>query len=120
MANEITLQYALPDQPDRARAAWKASPPAWLLDGGFKLVDETYDGLVYEGSSAYTKVGRLFASGTYRLSFTFVSDGRFGSRVTVNGQAPPKVQEQIRADAAARGGGVDPRVGLTGPGFPAA
>jgi hypothetical protein len=118
MANEITLQYALPDRPDEARASWKSSPPLWLVDGGFKLVDETYDGLVYRGSNAYTKFGRLFSSGTYTLSCTFVSDGRFGSRVTVNGQAPPKLQELIRADAAAHGGAADPRVEYGGPVLP--
>jgi hypothetical protein len=118
MANEINIQYGLPDKPDVARASWKAAPPSWLVDGGFKLVDETFDGLVYRGSSAYTKFGRMFSSGTYTLSLTFVSDGRFGSRVTVNGKAPPKLQEQIRADANAHGGGVNPDVGYSVPGMP--
>jgi hypothetical protein len=110
MANEISIQYALDGKPEAAIASWKAAPPAWVGEGGLQLVDESYNGLVYEGSSAHTKFGRLFASGNYRLSLLFASDGRFGSVLTINGKAPPKLQELIRADANAHGGGVDPRV----------
>jgi hypothetical protein len=107
MANELTIQYALPDPPTQAREKWRTDPPAWLANGKFQLVDETYNGLVYRGSS-----GGMFSSGKYTLSLQFDSDNRFGSRVTITGQAPPKVADAIRADAAAHGGGIDPRVGL--------
>lgn len=100
MANEITVQYALADAPDAAIARWKSEPPEWLTEGGFKLIDESYNGLTYRGSNAQTRFGRLFAEGTYTLAMTFVSDGRFGSRVTITGQAPPKMADAIRAAAA--------------------
>ena len=55
MANEITIQYALPDPMPQARESWKQNPPEWLADskGKFELVDETYNGLVSRG-----KIGR--------------------------------------------------------------
>ena len=110
MANEITIQYGLPDAPAQARTAWKNDPPEWLRKWKFELVDETYDGLVYRGSNASSRFGRMFAPGTYTLSLNFESDGRFGSKVTLTGQAPPQMQDAIRAEAAAHGGAVDPRV----------
>jgi hypothetical protein len=109
MANEITIQYALTDPPPQARESFKQSPPEWLMKGGFELIDETYDGLVYRGSSAATRFGRLFAAGTYTLAMKFVSDGRFGSKMTITGQANEQTAAAIRAEAAAHGGGVDPR-----------
>jgi hypothetical protein len=110
MANEITIQYKLTEQPDPARESFKANPPAWIHDGGFKLVDETFNGLVYRGTNAASKWTRWLASGTYTLSLAFRSDNRFGTDLTITGQVPPKVAEEIQADAAAHGGGVDPRV----------
>jgi hypothetical protein len=112
MANEITIQYALPDPPAQARKAWKDSPPEWLRKAKFELVDETYDGLVYRGSNASSRFGRLFAGGTYTLSLQFDSDGRFGSKVTLTGQAPPDMAAAIQADAGAHGGGINPDVGV--------
>jgi hypothetical protein len=112
MANEITIQYALPDHPAQARESWKQNPPDWINKGGFKLVDETYDGLVYRGSNAETRFGRMFSAGTYTLSLHFDANGTTGSKVTLTGQVSPTVAAAIKADADANGGGVDPRVGM--------
>ena len=54
MANEITIQYALPDRPPAVVAKFKESPPAWLAEWKFELVDETYNGLIYRGTNAST------------------------------------------------------------------
>jgi hypothetical protein len=110
VANEITIQYALPDPPAQARQTWKASPPEWLSKAKFELVDETYDGLVYRGSNVSGRFGRLFAGGTYTLSLKFDANGSSGSKVTLTGQASEDMAAAIRADAEAHGGGVDPRV----------
>jgi hypothetical protein len=112
MANEITIQYALPDPPAEARQAWKDNPPEWLRKAKFELVDETYDGLVYRGSNASGRFGRLFAGGTYTLSLRFDPNGSAGSKVTLTGQASPEMAAAIRADAEAHGGGADPRVSV--------
>ena len=106
MADEITTQFTLPEPPAALMAQWRDTPPAFLAEGKYKLVDEAYDALVFEADA--TSVGtRLLMFGTaktlYRLSIVFNAEGT-GTRLTLTGQAIEKVRDRI-AEAAAEHSG---------------
>jgi hypothetical protein len=112
LINQITIQYHLDEPPDEARISWKESPPEWVTRAGYELVDESYNGLSYRAdvTPLWQRVVFLgMGNSYYALSLVFAADG-VGSRVTINGQAEEKTAAAIRQDAAAHGGGVDPRV----------
>ena len=112
LVNQITIQYHLDQPPDEARTAWKQSPPEWMAKGRYELVDESYNGLSYRAdvTPIWQRVVFLgLGNSYYSLSLLFAADG-FGSRVTITGQAEEKTAAAIRQDAAAHGGGVDPRI----------
>jgi hypothetical protein len=106
MADEITTQFTLPDPPDAVRNQWKASPPEFLQKSKFELVDESFNGLVYEAdeTSAFMRI-TMFGMGKtlYRLSFVFLEDGT-GTKVSVTGQADEKVAAGIAEFAGGHGG----------------
>ena len=86
---------------------WRDSPPAFLAEGKYELVDEAYDALVFEADA--TSFGqRLLMFGSartlYRLSMNFESDGGSGTRVTIVGQATEPVRQRIEQAAAEHGG----------------
>ncbi len=86
---------------------WRDAPPAFLSEGNYQLVDESYDSLVFEADA--TSLGtRLLMFGSaktlYRLMIKFESDGASGTRLTITGQAVEKVRDRI-AEAAAEHGG---------------
>ena len=106
MADEITTQFTLPDPPAALMQQWRDTPPAFLAEGKYKLVDEAYDALVFEADA--TSIGtRLLMFGSaktlYRLSIVFNPEGT-GTRLTITGQAVEKVRDRI-AEAAAEHGG---------------
>ena len=106
MADEITTQFTLPEAPNILMAQWRDTPPAFLVEGKYQLVDEAYDALVFEADA--TSVGtRILMVGTaktlYRLSIVFNPEGT-GTRLTITGQAVEKVRDRI-AEAAAEHGG---------------
>lgn len=110
LVNQITIQYHLDQPPEQARVSWKDSPPKWLAR--YELVDESYNGLSYRAdvTPLWQRVVFLgLANSYYALMLRFEGDG-FGSRVTITGQAEERTAAAIRQEAAARGGGVDPRV----------
>ena len=110
LVNQITIQYHLDTPPDQARTAWKQNPPEWMA--GFQLLDESYNGLSYRAdvTPLWQRIVFLGLSNSYYpMSLRFEADGS-GSQVTITGQAEQKVAAAIREDAAAHGGGVDPRV----------
>jgi hypothetical protein len=107
VADEIQTQFTLPDPPNAVMDQWRDAPPAFLTAGKYELVDEAYDGLVFEAD--VTSFGtRLLMFGSartlYRLSVNFESDGGTGTRVTIIGQAPESVRERIEQAAAEHGG----------------
>jgi len=95
MADETRAGFAVPGAPDSFLAAFKAAPPQFLVDGGYRLVDESYESLVYEANATttFTKLSTFgFAKTLYKLVFTFRdagadSTGRQHTAVTVIGQA---------------------------------
>ena len=105
MADEVNLGFAVPGAPDGVRTAWRADPPAWLGHHGYRLVDESYESLVYEAdaTSGATRVMMFFSTKTiYRLTFTFRDDGAARTRVTLLGQAREPVRREILAWAEER------------------
>jgi hypothetical protein len=109
LVNQITIQYHLDSPPDQARSDWKRSPPKWMAR--YELLDESYNGLSYRAdvTPLWQRIVFLgLGNSYYPMSLRFEPDGS-GSRVTLTGQAEQKTAEAIRQDAAAHGGGVDPR-----------
>jgi hypothetical protein len=107
MADEITTQFTLPDQPNGLMQEWRTTPPAFLAEGKYQLVDESYDTLVFEADASSVGQKILFfgsAKTLYRLMIKFESDGATGTRLTITGQAIEKVRDRI-AEAAAQHGG---------------
>lgn len=107
MADELTLSFTLPGRDADVRAAWRAEPPAFLADGGYERIDESYDTLVYE-ADVTAKGTRLLMFGMattlYRLSVTFRPDAAIGTQVTITGQAKDRIREAILRYADERGG----------------
>ncbi len=111
LVNQITIQYGLDQSASEAQASWTQNPPEWMAN--YELIDESYNGLSYRADVTpiwqrivFLGLGNSF----YPLSVRFEPNGGSGSRVTITGQASEKTQAAIRAEAAAHGGGVDPRV----------
>jgi hypothetical protein len=111
MADETRAGFAVPGAPGPFLAAFKAAPPQFLVDGGYRLVDESYESLVYEANVTTTPMKLFswgFAKTLYRLSFTFrdVSpgpDGQATTAVTVIGQAKAPVRAAIAGYVAEAG-----------------
>lgn len=78
MADEVTIQFRVPEGPDPLRVRWRADPPPFIDKDDFELVDESYNSLVYERDhSKWTKIITWgMSKTTYRLTITFVDDGR--------------------------------------------
>lgn len=106
MADEVRAGLAVSGMPGAVRSAFKAAPPTFLFDAGYRLVDESYESLVYE-ADVTTKTQRIltwgFGDTVYRLVFTFRDAGDATTAVTVLGQA----KEQTRAALAEYATGVN-------------
>ena len=129
MADEINLQFTLPEPATSAMAAWRAQPPDPIRDAKFKVVDEAVDTLMYERryQDATARImnitsfglNRLWGGKTenfFRVSVKFDADGDYASRVTIVGTASEETRAALGRYAAERGtvlraGGVPP----TGP-----
>ena len=105
MADETHVEFSVPGSPGAFLAVFKAAPPAFLVDDGYRLVDESYESLVYE-ANATTTFTKLFTWGfgktVYRLVFTFRDVGDGTTKVTVIGQAKEDVRGRdrpVRAEA---------------------
>ncbi len=98
MADETRAGFAVPGAPGSFLAAFKAAPPAFLVDGGYRLVDESYESLVYEANATttYTKLVTWgFGKTVYKLVFTFRDAGAGNTAVTILGQAKEDVRTAI-------------------------
>lgn len=98
MADEVTLTAALPGTPDAELAAWRAQPPVFLE--GFRLVDESYESLVYERDVMSRTMKVLMwgqAKTLYRVTVTFRRAERFGTTLTLIGQLPEAAREDALA-----------------------
>jgi hypothetical protein len=89
MADEVNASFMLPGAPAANVASWRATPPAFLADAGFKRTDESYESLVYEANvtTTFVKLSTFgFGKTLYRLAFTFRA-AQDATQVTVLGQA---------------------------------
>ena len=89
MADEIKTGFGLPGEPAANLTAWRADPPEFLSVDTYKLVDDSYESLVYEANvtTGFVKITTFGVGKTvYRLTFTFrAADG--GTHVTAVGEA---------------------------------
>jgi hypothetical protein len=98
MADETHVEFSVPGPPGGFLAACKASPPAFLVDNGFRLVDESYESLVYQANATttFTKLSTWGIGKTlHRLVFTFRDAGDGTTAVTVIGQAKEEVRTAL-------------------------
>jgi len=110
MADEITIQFAVTGQPDAVRTYWRSEPPNFLNENGYRMVDESYDSLVFSRTNRLAGIVSWgMSKTTARLAINFRVDGTF-TKITVTGQAPERAREQIAEYAASCGGGHDPRM----------
>jgi hypothetical protein len=98
MADEVNLAFTLPGKAEENHASWRAQPPPFLVDGGYKLKDDSYDTLVYEAN--VTSVGMKlamfgFGKTLYTLAITFRDADDGTTRVTMIGNAMPKVRNVL-------------------------
>ena len=98
MADELDLSLDLPGDPMANAAAWRERPPSWVTDHGFRLVDVSYEALVYEADVMGKGMKLLMwgmASTIYRVTATFRADGAGGTRLTLIGQARDEMRAAI-------------------------
>ena len=125
MADEVNLHYVDQGPPEQVMRAWRDSPPAFLRDGRFDLVDDSYNSLSYEARffdwPAKVLIVATFGVGyllrglmesLWKLTVRFDPDGEHRTRVTVIGKADRRTRAALGELAAAHGGSVGLRVGV--------
>jgi len=94
VADEMNVNFVLPGEPVENMAALLADPPAFLVDGGYHFIDDSYESLVYEAdvTSGFARIATFGVGKTlYRLTFTFRSaDG--ATLVNLLGQMPERTR----------------------------
>lgn len=116
MADEINLQFTLPEPARAAMAEWRERPPDPVREAKFELTDEAVDTLMYERryQDATARLMNLVSFGLnrlwggptenfFRISVRFDADGDYASRVTVVGNAPEATRAALGRWAAERG-----------------
>lgn len=128
MADEIELHFVDPRPPEAVLAAWRSDPPPALRDGGFRVVDESYNSLTWERHfldwpmkiMVVCTLGMLLLlrglipmETVWRVTTRFADDGETtrGTRVTVQGKADERTRHAFGETAAQAGGTVGLRVG---------
>ena len=126
MADEIELHYIAGRPPDAELAGWRSDPPALVHNGGFEVVDESYNSLTYEARFYDTPQKVLFVAtlgfawllrkiapmqSIWRFTVRFDVEGVGRTRVTVLGKAPEETRAALGEVAAEHGGAVGLRVG---------
>lgn len=120
MADELELHFMAYGPPDQALFRWRSDPPDALK--GYKLIDESFNGLSYERRyydlpawlNMLSVVGflfRKFGESIYSLSVRFDDAGNGHTRVTVIGKVDPRTRESLGQLADAQGGTDGLRVG---------
>jgi hypothetical protein len=128
MADEIELHFIANEPPPATLQTWRTNPPAPIRDGGFQIVDESYNSLTYE-ARFYDIVWKIFfvltlglgwlmrnivpVASIWRFTVRFDphGEGERQTRVTVLGKASEETRAALGEVAAAHGGAVDLRVG---------
>lgn len=100
MADELDLSITIPGDPGAHRAAWRVAPPAWVNEGGYRMVDESYESIVYEAQVMGAGMRILMwgqAKTLYRITATFRPVEPGGTRLTLLGQAKEDSRAAISA-----------------------
>ncbi|HEX8066518.1 MAG TPA: hypothetical protein VF520_08325 [Thermoleophilaceae bacterium] len=128
MADEIELHFIADEPPNATLQRWRDQPPAPIRDGGFEIVDESYNSLTFE-SRFYDTPQKILFVATLGLAwlmrkivpmasiwrFTVRVDpegeGERRTKVTILGHASEETRAALGEVAAEHGGAVDLRVG---------
>jgi hypothetical protein len=102
---QLTATFTAPNErPATALANWRSNRPEWLPDQ-YKEIDDSYNSVTWEWrhtplSMKFVPGAKFFGGQTvYRLTALFDDDGRFGSKITVNGSCDPDTHQAIVAAA---------------------
>ena len=126
MADEIELHYIADGPPDAQLARWRGDPPAPVREGGFEVVDESYNSITYEARFYDWPQKILFVAtlgfawllsrivpmhSIWRFTARFDAEGEGRTRVTILGKASEETRTALGEVAAEHGGAVGLRVG---------
>lgn len=116
MSDELQLMFDVHEPPQSVMDEWRRNPPEALKDGGYELVDESFNSLTWEAKYmdwpqkflAVSTLGlaliwRGFMTSVFRLTARFDEDGA-GTRVTVVGKAHPRTRAALGELVAEHGG----------------
>jgi hypothetical protein len=104
-SNSLSARLRAPgENPARALARWRRSPPPWL-SASYVEIDATEHSVAWE--HRHTRLlmklvsfeGLLVGVTPYRLTALFAQDGEGGSQITVEGDADELVRAGIEAAA---------------------
>jgi len=105
LTSEILVQYTVRERPQDVMAAWQRQPPAWVGEGDYRGVDESFETLVYERRHT-PRWARVFGlnwfggwESVYRVSIRFDAAGAWATKVTISGRADERARAAIRDEA---------------------
>ena len=122
MADELQVQFVVPGEPAQVQAAWRADPPAPVKDGGYHVVDESYNSIVWE-ARYYEPLGKFmrvlsfglfsdFWENIWRMTAHFDAESATRTRVTITGNAHEDTRAALGQFAAQHGGATGLAVGV--------
>jgi hypothetical protein len=116
MSDELQLQFDVNEPPTAVMEKWRREPPEPLDDGGYELVDESFNSLTWEArymdwpqkilavcTFGVALLFKGFMTSVFRLTARFDEDGP-GTRVTMIGRAHPRTRAGLGELVAQHGG----------------
>jgi hypothetical protein len=122
VADELQIQFVVPGEPSQVQSTWRTEPPAPIRDGGYHVVDESYNSIVWE-ARYYEPLGKFmrvlsfgvfsdFWENIWRMTAHFDAESATRTRVTITGNAHEDTRAAFRELAAEHGGATGLAVGV--------
>jgi len=116
MSDELQLQFDVRDRPASVMEEWRRKPPKALSEGGYELIDESFNSLTWEArymdwpqkvlaisTLGFALLFKGFMTSVFRLTARFDEQGA-GTRVTMVGRAHPQTRAALGELVAEHGG----------------
>jgi hypothetical protein len=116
MSDELQLQFDVNEQPASVMERWRRDPPEPIKEGGYELVDESFNSLTWEArymdwpqkilvfcTLGFALLFRGFMTSVFRLTVRFDEDGA-GTKATMVGRAHPRTRAALGELVAEHGG----------------
>jgi hypothetical protein len=122
MADELQIQFVVPGEASQVQTTWRNEPPAPIRDGGYHVVDESYNSIVWE-ARYYEPLGKFmrvlsfgmfsdFWENIWRMTAHFDAESHTHTRVTITGNAHEDTRAAFGELAAEHGGATGLAVGV--------